>query len=54
MDNGQIEYLTGFGSKDIVARGNIGLVCFDARSQPVIKTSHDETHSTSLTIDERI
>lgn len=37
MDNGLIEYPTGFGSKDIVAWGNTGMVCLDAASQTVIK-----------------
>ena len=54
MDNDFIEYPTGFGSEDIVAWGNIGMVCLDAASQTVIKTPHDETHADSLQVERRI
>ncbi|EUC40890.1 hypothetical protein COCMIDRAFT_107621 [Bipolaris oryzae ATCC 44560] len=54
MDNGLIEYPTGFGSKDIVAYGNTGMVCLDAASQTIIKTPHDETHADSLQVERRI
>ncbi|KAF2761482.1 kinase-like protein [Pseudovirgaria hyperparasitica] len=54
MDNCFIEYPTGFGSEDIVAWGNTGMVCLDAASQTVIKTPHDETHANSLQVERRI
>ncbi|KAL6155012.1 hypothetical protein ACJQWK_01245 [Exserohilum turcicum] len=54
MDNGSIEYPTGFGLKDIVAYGNTGMVCLDAASQTIIKTPHDETYADSLKVERRI
>lgn len=54
VDGGDIEYPMGFGSKDIVAWGNTGMVCLDAPSQTVIKTPHDEQHAASLEVERRI
>ena len=54
MDNGLIEHPAGFGSKDVVAYGNTGMVYLDAASQTIIKTPHDETHADSLQVERRI
>jgi serine/threonine protein kinase len=48
MSSDDIQYLRGFGLKDVVAWGSTGLVVLDAATRTVIKTPFDEDNQPSI------